>query len=185
MAAFTATTLAIIGGASALFSAGAQLKAGGQAKKAGDLEQQAANDQANLLDWNAQVADLQAADAIQRGAEDESRFRSGVRQIIGSQRAGFAAGNIDVGFGSALDVQEDAAMLGELDALTIRTNARREAWGIKIEAEDLRRQAGITRKTGVALAAQGRAQRTQARLQAGSTVLGAGVSLLQQKYGKR
>jgi hypothetical protein len=183
MGAFT--TLAIVGGVSTLFSAGSQIKAGGQAKKAGELEQQAANAQADLSDWNAKVADLQAEDAIQRGAEEEARLRRGVRQLVGAQRAGFAADGVDVGFGSALDVQADTAEQGELDALTIRTNAAREAWGFKVEAQDLRYQAGIMRRTGVAAAASGRARQTQQRLGGASTVLGGTTDFLKLKYGFR
>jgi len=71
----------------------------------------------------AEIADLQAKDAIERGALDEQRFRQSIRATIGAQRAGFAGANIDVGYGSAVDVQADAAFLGELDALTLRNNA--------------------------------------------------------------
>lgn len=181
MGAFTALTIATI--ASAAGSAYGQIKAGGAEKRAGEREEAAAQDQANLLDWNAKVSELQAQDAIARGAEEESRFRMSVRQMLGAQRAGIAAGGVDVGFGSALDVQEDTAYLGELDALTIRTNAAREAWGFKIEAEDQRRQAGIVRKAGRYAAMAGRERRTQSYLGAANTVLGAGTSLVKQRYG--
>ena len=181
MAAFTALAIAALAGTAV--SAYGQLKAGDQAKKAGEAGQAAANDQGALADFNASVADLQASDAIARGTEAENRFRAGVRGIIGSQRATIASGNVDVGFGSALDVQGDAAKLGELDALTIRTNAAREAWGYKVQAEDLRRQGAISRKEGVNLAAAGKSGQTQARLGAAGTLLGTGVSLLETRYG--
>jgi len=179
--AFTAIAIATI--ASAGVSAIASAKAGKSAERAGVLTQDAANDAAALQDWNAQVADLQAEDAIARGADDESRLRGQVRGIIGAQRAAGAANKVDVGFGSTLDVQADAAFLGELDALQVRSNAQREAWGYKVDAENLRRQANITRKEGVAAAASGRQQKTQAYLGAANTVLGAGTSLIKAKYG--
>jgi hypothetical protein len=181
MAAFTALAIASI--ASTAWSAYQQHKAGKQEKKAGELQQEAANDQASLSDYNAEVTDLQAQDALARGAEAEQRFRTGIKGIIGSQRAQLAAGNVDVGFGSSLDVQADAAFLGELDALTIRTNAAREAWGYKVEGEDLRRQAEITRKTGVQLAAAGRQRQSQANAAAFGTILGGATSLVQMRYG--
>ena len=93
MAAFTA--MAIIAGVSAGISAVGQWKAGKAAKKAGEAQQRAAESQAELMDYNANVAELQAEDAVQRGAQEESRFRQGVRLMIGTQRAGFAAGNIE------------------------------------------------------------------------------------------
>lgn len=181
MAAFTALTIAglALGGVQAFQS----FRAGRAAKASGEAQQEAAESQAELAEFNAEVADLQAKDALDRGAEAENRFRTAVRGIIGSQRAAIAAANIDVGFGSALDVQEDAARLGEHDALQIRTNAAREAWGFKVESEDLRRRAQIAREEGVFLAAAGRERQTQANLSAASTLLGTGISELQRRYG--
>ncbi len=161
----------------------AQRKQGQAAQAAGEAAQRAAESDAARLDYNAQVADLQAEDAIARGAEDESRFRQGVRGLIGSQRAGFAGQGVDVGSGSARDVQADAAYLGELDALTLRGNAHREAWGFREQATDLRTQADITRRGGQAAATVGRMQRSAANAAAVGTLVGTGGSLLWQRYG--
>ncbi len=169
--------------ASATTKAVGAWKAGTAAKKAGQAQKRAADSQAELLDFNANVADLQAKDAVERGAEEEAKFRSGIQVLIGSQRAGFAAGNIDVGGGSAVDVQADTAFLGEMDALTIRSNATREAWGYQVQAYDTRKRAEITRKEGVMLEAAGNANQTAARIGAVGGVLGAGGSLLEARYG--
>jgi len=168
MAFFTALALGLAAGGMVTSAIG-QKKAGAAAKQAGEA-------QAQLEEFNAQVAELQATDAVARGADEESRFRSGVRGIIGAQRAGQAAGNIDVGFGSAVDVQADAAFLGELDALQIRTNAARESWGYKVQAEDRRKAADVARKGG-------QAAQTAARWGVASTLIGGGGSLLQARYG--
>lgn len=173
----------IIAGVGAGISAYGQWKAGKQAKKAGQAAQAASNDQAELLDYNAHVADLQAQDAVDRGTQEESRFRQGVKLMVGSQRTGIAASGVDVGYGSAVDVQADAAYLGELDALTLRTNAAREAWGYKVQAFNTRRQAMITRKEGVQQAATGAAQQTAARIGAVGGAVLTGGSLLAQRYG--
>lgn len=173
--------LLIIG--SAAFSAWQQHRAGQQQAEAGVHAREAADSQARLQDYNAKVADLQAADAVARGAEDESRFRTTVRTAIGTQRAGFAASNIDVGFGSAVDVQADAAYLGELDALAIRNNAARQAWGFKVSAEDLRMRADIARREGVYLEATGQQQATNANYAAAGTLIGGTASLLATRYG--
>lgn len=165
------------------YSAYQQWRAGDQLAKAGEQQQRAAESAAEMHEWNAEVADLQAADAVERGQQEENRFRSSVRGIIGSQRAAMAAGNVDVGFGSALDVQADAAYLGELDALTIRSNAAREAWGYKVEAFDAKFRAAVTREEGAAAAEAGRVARTNQRIGAVGTVLGSGVSLVQARYG--
>jgi hypothetical protein len=160
-----------------------QIRAGQAAKKAGEAQREASESQAELAEYNAAVADLQAADALERGQEEEHRFRAGVRVMIGTQRAGIAASNVDVGFGSALDVQADAAYLGELDALTIRTNAAREAWGFKVQSEDLTRRAEIARREGVFLEAAGRERQTASRIAAAGTLVTGGGSLLEARYG--
>jgi len=177
-AAFLATTA--IGTA---ISARGQIKAGNAEKKAGEAEQRAAESSAQLEEYNAAVAEIQAKDAEVRGAQEASRFRQRTRALIGEQRAGFAAGNIDVGFGSAVDVQADTAFLGEIDALTVRTNAAREAWGFRVEAEDRTQQAKIDREAGANAAAAGKARQSAARWGAAGTVFSAGASLLEAKYG--
>ncbi len=181
MAAFTA--MAIMAGISTGFSIYNQVRAGRQEKKAGEQQREVAESQAELLDFNADIADQQAQDALVRGQQEEQRFRQGIDGIIGHQRAAAAASNVDVGFGSPLDVQADAAFLGEQDALTIRTNAAREAWGYEVEAFDTRKRAEITRREGVMLEAQGRQRATQSYLGAVNTGLGFGQSLVQMRYG--
>lgn len=160
-----------------------QWRAGSAAKQAGIATREAAESEAQLSDFNASVADAQAQDAVQRGQDEESRYRTGVRDLIGSQRAGYAASGVAVEFGSAVDVQADAAFLGELDALTIRNNAAREAWGMKVQAVDLRKRAEIQRKTGAMAEATGREQQKAARIGAATTLVAGAGSLLAQKYG--
>ena len=184
MAGFTTAGVMLalgIGGAG-LSTYGA-IRQGNAAKKAGDAQQRAADKSGELADFNAQVAELQADDAIARGVEEEQRFRARVRGTIASQRAGYAASNIDVNFGTAADVQADAAFLGELDALTIAGNAAREAWGFKMQAEDLRRRGTLAREEGVAFAEAGRVGRTSGYLNAATTLVTSGASLLEARYG--
>jgi len=184
------TALTAIGLGLAGFSAVRQVQQGRAAGRAyeesGRLQRASAESAARLSEFNAAVAELQAADAIARGAQEEARFRDGIDGLIGSQRAAIAANNIDVGFGSALDVQADAAYQGELDALTIRNNAAREAWGYAVQAQDSRLRAQIARREGVSLERQAGLQAGQARSSgywgAGSTVLGAGFSMA-ERYG--
>ena len=154
------TTAAII---AAITVAGTAVNAYGQIRSGNEAKE--------LAEFNAHIADLQAEDAIAMGEEESQRFRTGVRGLIGRQRAGFAAQNIDVGVGSPVDVAADAAFLGELDALTIKTNAGRAAWGYRVQGENFRRggsNAQIASRFGAA----------------SSIVEGAG-SLLSLSYGFR
>lgn len=169
--------------ASTAVEVGGKVAAGNADKRAGAAAKAAADDQASISDYNAQVADQQAADAVAQGTTEEDRFRTQVRGMIGTQRTGFASNNVDVGYGSAVDVQGDAAKLGELDALQIKTNAARAAWGYQVQAEDYRKQADVTRKTGVAQQAAAGAAATGQYISAGSSLLTGTSSLLQLKYG--
>jgi hypothetical protein len=161
--------------------------AGKAAEQGGRAARRAAEASAELAEYNAAVADIQATDAVARGAIEESKFRRDLDVLVGAQRAGYAASNIDVGYGSAVDVQADAALLGELDALTLRTNAAREAWGYQVEAVDLRRRAALGRREGIQLEQAGRAEaggyRAAGYVGAAGTIAGAGSSLLLARYG--
>jgi hypothetical protein len=182
MAAFTALAIGLMIAGAATKAYG-QHKAGQAAKKEGEAEQRAAESQADLSDYNAAVADLQSKDAVERGALDANRFRARTRALIGEQRTGFAAGNIDVGYGSAVDVQADTAFLGELDALTVRTNAAREAWGFRVEATDQRNRAAIQRTEGANAATAGKERQKASNIAIAGTVFDTGSSLLEAKYG--
>lgn len=152
-------------------------------RKAGKLANEAAQQEAEVIDYNAAIADTQAADAITRGQEREQRARAATRGIIGTQRASFAAQGVDVGTGSAADVQADAAFLGELDALTEQTNAAREAWGFKVQATDLRNRADVTRRTGVNQERGANAASWGTAIGGAANVIGGVANLAQARYG--
>lgn len=137
MAALTGLAMGITA-ASSLTGFFSQRNAARGAEAAGKYEQK-------VFETNAEVADMQAQDAIARGREAEMRQRRAGHRLIGSQRAALAAQGIEVDSGSALDVQKDTAGLSELDALTIRNNAAREAWGFTVQAMDLRNQGRLAR----------------------------------------
>lgn len=98
---------------------------------------QAAVDRNNKI-----IADRQAEDAIKRGQAEEEEHRRKVTQVKGSQRVAFAANGIDLGSDVVIDTLSDTAMLGELDALTIRNNAAREAYGYRVQGMNYEASAG-------------------------------------------
>lgn len=125
-----------------------------------------------LDDFNAHLADLQAQDAIARGAQAETIQRQRTGQIVGAQRASFAAQGIDANTGSATDVQSDTARIGELDALTIRNNAAREAWGYQTTGFNERQQGLLTERSAANTAAGIRASSYGTLLTGASEVYG-------------
>ena len=120
---------------------------------------------------NAIISDRLATDAVKRGKVREERFRGEVEQLKGAQIAGFAKSGVDVSEGSALDVRLETAEFGELDALTIRANAEREAFGYKTEARGFR--------------TQGKADLAAGKLGATATILGTAGDVASKWYSFR
>ena len=85
---------------------------------------------------NATISEWQAKDALERGKTAEEQQRLRTRQLKGSQTAKLAANGIDISEGSALNILSDTDWMGEQDALTIRNNANREAWGNRVQADN-------------------------------------------------
>ena len=105
---------------------GAISQARGQ-KQAAAAKAQEYEYQAKIDDNNRKVALWKAQDAQDRGAKEEASLRTKVAALKGRQKSALAASGVEIGDGSALDILGDTAALGELDALTIRSNAEREA----------------------------------------------------------
>ena len=96
---------------------------------------------------NAGLADRAAGDARERGQYQEGQERLQTDRLQGQQKSGYAAGNVDVKSGSAMDVLSDTSMMGELGAKIQQNNYAREAWGFGKQAASQRRQADITEQT--------------------------------------
>jgi hypothetical protein len=101
--------------------------------------------EAAQLERNAGFADRQAEEAILAGKDQESIHRANVRGLIGAQKVAAAAQGIAIDSGSAMDLQVEAAAMGEMDALRIRNQAALEAWGYKVQASEYRAGAAMTR----------------------------------------
>ena len=110
---------------------------------------------------NAKYEQFKAEDALRRGDVEESRHRLQVRRLLGTQRARQGASGVDINSGSPLAVALDTVSLGEMDAMTIRNNAAREAFGYRVQAENE--------------LARGKQARRQSRFKIGSTLLTGGA----------
>lgn len=114
------------------------------AQRGAEAQKASAKYEAQAARRNAQLADLEAADALERGADAEARHRLQVAQLAGRQRNAFAANGVSLDSESVLDTLGDTAALGELDAMTIRLNAQREAWGSQAAAGGWRGQGAMS-----------------------------------------
>lgn len=83
---------------------------------------------------NAQIATNNATLAGQAGAANAEQAQMKTRAQVGSIKAAQAANGINVNKGSAVDVQSSASELGELNAITIRSNAVKQAYGYQTQA---------------------------------------------------
>lgn len=114
----------------------------------GQMQQMKA--QAAMADYQAAVdrnnkiiAERFAKDARARGSEAEARKRLEVKALLGKQRAVMASRNLALDSGSPLDILADTAQLGELDALTTRTNYERDAIGFEAQGMNYAAQAEL------------------------------------------
>lgn len=120
------------------------LGAAGQMQQA-NAAASASNYNAKVAEMNATLSERRAKDALERGKVEEQRKRQEVQQILGKQQAAMAANGVDLTFGSPLDTIVDTSVMGELDALTIRSNAYREEYDHRVNAVNQRAGATLNR----------------------------------------
>lgn len=113
-------------------AAGAVTSAAG-AMEQGAAGQAAANYQAAVAANNAKIANQNAAWDIQSGEIQAANRGLRARAQVGAQKASQGAGGVDVNTGSASDVRAGTAEMGMLDALTIRSNAARQAYSAEVQ----------------------------------------------------
>ncbi|WEJ86876.1 MAG: hypothetical protein P0Y63_16185 [Klebsiella huaxiensis] len=112
-----------------------------------------------VANQNADIAEAQAQDSINRGNIQAEEVRRRNRQAAGTQAATMGATGADLASGNALDIFGDTAQFGTLDALTTVNNAQREAYGYQVQSMNA--------------TAQGNAARSQSRAAVTQTLLSA------------
>lgn len=135
---------------------GSGVMAAGSAYQQGQVQKQVA---AN----NATMAEYAAADAQRRGEEDAQAIQRKAAGLKGTQRALMASRGIDLGVGTAAEIQDQTDFFGETDAATARGNAARDSWAYRAQAQDMR--------------LQGKWAARNANMQAFSTLLGSAGSV--------
>lgn len=136
-----------MGVAAGIAAVGTLVSVAGAIQK-GQAEQAQAKYQSAVARNNAILAERQAKDAIERGKIAERNQRIKTAQTIGEQRARLAANGVVVDQGSALALTSDTAQFGELDALTIRSNADREALGFRTQGMNYEADARLSKLRG-------------------------------------
>jgi len=96
--------------------------------------------QQGVAEYNARVAENEATQIRNEGVEQENIQRRKTAELQSKQRAQLAARNIDLTTGSALQLQEETAELGEVDALRIRSNTDNRVEATLSQADLTRRE---------------------------------------------
>lgn len=139
------TTLAAVSIGATVLSTGMSVYGQMQQGKAAQAQ---ANYQRQVAENNAILANRAADDAIERGKIAERNQRLKTEALKGRQRAVMAGNGVVVDAGSALDITSDTAAFGELDALTIRSNAEREAAGFRAQGSNFTNEANLATMSG-------------------------------------
>ncbi len=117
---------------------------------------------------NQIMAEYAAQDAQRRAGEDAIKVQQKAAQLKGTQRATMAAKGLDLGEGTAAELQDQTDFFGAVDAATTRSNGNRDAWASRYQGANAR--------------AQGDAAARQANISAFSTVLSTAGSVAGKWY---
>jgi hypothetical protein len=89
--------------------------------------------QAEMAAINARVAEISARSALEAGKHEAAQTGMQYGALRGRQRATLAANGVDLGVGSAAEIQASSAIMKQIDLNTIKANSVRTAWGIRTQ----------------------------------------------------
>jgi len=122
----------------------------------GQAASAAAKHEAAIADRNVKLTEAQKADAAKRGEREQLNHWRRVSQLMGDQRAQFAANNLDVSFGTPGEVVDNTMLLGMEDSLLLATNTKKEIEGLDIEGANYKESSVAARARGKAALAAGK-----------------------------
>lgn len=94
-----------------------------------------AQTQKKVANRNAAIAEMQAQDAQKRGEKDAIAQRQKGNQLVGLQRAAFAAKGVDLNEGTAGAVIDDTNFFSLADQTTARNNAAKDSWNKRAQRD--------------------------------------------------
>jgi len=122
-----------------------------------------------VAEYNARVQENEATQLRNIAVEEENLQRQKTAELLSTQRAQIGASGVELGTGSAAQLQEATTTLGEADALRIRSN-----YESQIQAKET--QAGLTRAQGEFAAQAGEMSAFGTILSGTAKTLGTGVA---------
>jgi hypothetical protein len=112
---------------------GSAVAAGGAAE-AGQSQSEASAYQAQVAANNATIAQTNAREDIQAGETAATNQGLKTKAVVGAETANLGASGVVTTSGSAAKVTTASKELGYLDALTLRSNAAKQAYGQEVQA---------------------------------------------------
>lgn len=103
---------------------------------------------AKIAEQNSGIATQNAAFAAQEGESNAGQQSIQNRAASSQIKANQGAGGVDVNTGSNANVQASEAEIGQLNTMTIRSNAARQAYGYQTQAVGFEGQAAADRSAG-------------------------------------
>jgi hypothetical protein len=106
----------------------------------GESAKEKASYEKSMFEANANFAEIQANRVLENADIEAGQYKKKIRGMVGSQRAGYAGQGVSVDYGTAGEMQAETMEIGARDVETIRNNAALEAYGLRIGAQNSRRQ---------------------------------------------
>jgi hypothetical protein len=110
-----------------------------------------ARGQADIASINAKISELGAENALQQGQRQVGEITQQAGQLKSTQRASMAANGVDLGTGSAAEVQASTDIMKTIDANTAHANAVMSAWGYRTQGVNYQNQATVASATAKAI----------------------------------
>lgn len=107
--------------------------------------------QAAMSEINARIAEQGAQQELFKGQQEVGKLTLAAGHLKSRQRASMAANGIDLGEGSAAEIQASTDIMTEIDANTLTANAVRSAWGYKMQGVNQKNEALMKRGTASAI----------------------------------
>lgn len=104
--------------------------------------------QSDMADYNAKMAEQEAATERERGSAQAADLRDRMRRTLADQRVALASAGVTFDSGSPLALLGDTAAEGELDQEQARWNAEMRARGYDAQSLSERSQGKIARSSG-------------------------------------
>ena len=119
-----------------------------EAKNQADAMKRQSEFEARQMEFNAQLTDMRREELGEQRGKDIVARESQINQMIGSQKTAMAASGVSLDSELAQQIKEESLRTGTEDVQMIKNNAWKQAWGLEMEAQDMRSQAGFTRLGG-------------------------------------